>query len=622
MCGICGFAGIGTIDDLKRMCDALARRGPDAEGIWSDTSRGIYLGHRRLSIIDIDGGAQPMWTRDGTIGITFNGEIYNYKELRVELEKSGHAFVSDHSDTEVLLYGYRQWGELVVDRLNGMWAFAIFDKKNNKLFLSRDRFGKKPLYYTQRNNTFWFSSELTSLRNHSLFNFKISKNALKKFFAYNYIPAPLTLYESVYKLPAGCNGIYSLSDSSFSVKRYWEFHIEPFETIPQNAENVWAEELRELIDNAVKRRLMSDVPLGIFLSGGIDSTSIACFATHHIPSQQVKTFSIGFDEPSFDESSYAFLASQKFKTDHHNEICSLENVQQLIPSIISNLDEPMGDSSLLPTWLLCNESRKFVTVALGGDGADELFAGYDPFCALKTARFYSSIVPRPLHEGIRMFISRLPVSHVNMSMDFRIKRTLRGLSFPDKFWNPVWQASLSPEEIDELFSEHTPIEEVYSETIECWDGCKQKNLIDKTLEYYTKLYLQNDILTKVDRASMMNSLEVRAPYLDIDLINFVRQIPSRYKFHNGTTKYILKKALEPLIPAEILHRSKKGFGVPIGVWFKNDALSIKNISGQSFLNNMFIKKQLSTHQSGTRDNRGFLWNMWVLEHFLYGVSAC
>jgi asparagine synthase (glutamine-hydrolysing) len=615
LCGICGFAGNGTIDDLKRMNDALVHRGPDAEGVWLDSSIGIFLGHRRLSIIDIGGGAQPMWTSDGQIGITFNGEIYNYKELRAELEKTGHLFVSNHSDTEVLLYGYRQWGEHVVDRLNGMWAFAIYDKQRNQLFLSRDRFGKKPLYYACSGGTFMFSSELISLRKHSHFDFSISRNALKKFFAYNYIPAPLTLYESVYKLPAGYNLNYSLADGSLSLKQYWEFHIEPFDTIPHNAEDIWAEELRDLINKAVQRRLMSDVPLGIFLSGGIDSTSVAYFATQHIPPQKVQTFSIGFDEPSFDESRYSFLASQKLSTDHHHKQCSLDTAKMMLAEIINNLDEPLGDSSLLPTWLLCNESRKFVTVALGGDGADELFAGYDPFCALGPAQRYSSIVPRPVHIAIQLLMNRLPVSHVNMSADFRIKRTLRGLSYPKNLWNPVWQAALSPDEIDDLFFEQTPVEELYSEAIECWDNCKQKNLIDKTLEYYTKLYLQNDILTKVDRASMMNSLEVRAPFLDIDLVNFVRRIPSEYKYRNGTTKYILKKALQPLIPAEILNRKKKGFGVPIGKWFKSGALKFDETSGFLYCNDQFVIRQFTTHQDGNCDNRGFLWNLWVLKTY-------
>jgi asparagine synthase (glutamine-hydrolysing) len=614
LCGICGFAGNGTIDDLKRMNDSLVHRGPDAEGLWSDPSKGIYIGHRRLSIIDVAGGAQPMWTRDTSLGIAFNGEIYNYRELRRELETAGHTFSTDHSDTEVLLYGYREWGENLPDHLNGMWAFVIYDKCENRFFLSRDRFGKKPLFYTTSAGTFLFASELSALRKHPSFNFSISRSSLKKYFAYNYIPAPYSLYESVYKLPAGCNLVYSLSDRTCHVHQYWEFRLEPFERIPKNAEALWTEEIRGLIDTAVQRRLMSDVPLGIFLSGGIDSTSVACFASQHIAAQRCKTFSIGFDEPSFDESAYSLFAARHLGTDHHHRLLSLDTAASLLPAIAGMLDEPFGDSSLLPTYLLCKESRKLVTVALGGDGADELFAGYDPFRALRAARLYSALVPRPVHTAIRLLIHRLPVSHANMSADFRLKRTLRGLSYNRKLWNPVWQAALDPKEIAELFSEETPAEELYAEAIECWDSCRQPGMVDKTLEYYTKLYLQNDILTKIDRASMMNSLEVRAPYLDIDLVNFVRKIPWQYKYRNGTTKYILKKALEPVLPAEILHRSKKGFGVPVGKWFGKGALVLDGELSAYPFNRHFTKRQVADHRSNSEDNRLFLWNVWLLEN--------
>jgi asparagine synthase (glutamine-hydrolysing) len=615
MCGICGFVGRGSIDDLKRMNEALLHRGPDAQGIWSDPSQGIYLGHRRLSIIDIDGGAQPMWTADRKLCISFNGEIYNFRELRRELEKAGHRFTSDHSDTEVLLHGYREWGCALPDHLNGMWAFVLYDTENNLLFLSRDRFGKKPLYYSHAAGTFMFASELSSLRAHRAFNFPLSKTSLQKFFAYNYIPAPLTLYESVCKLPAGCNLQYSIDTSTVTVKRYWEFTLEPFETIPPDAESVWAEELRALIDHAVKRRLMSDVPLGIFLSGGIDSSAVAAFATRHIEPSRLMTFAIGFSEPSFDESRHSRFAADLLGTDHHHRQLSLESAIGLLPEIASGLDEPLGDSSLLPTYLLCKESRKHVTVALGGDGADELFAGYDPFRALAAARLYGAMVPKPLHEAIRLLLLRLPVSHANMSTDFRIKRTLRGLCYRKSLWNPVWQAALDPKEIGELFNEPVSPEELFSEAIECWDGCRQPGLVDKTLEYYTKLYLQNDILTKVDRASMMNSLEVRAPFLDIDLVNFIRRIPSEYKYRNRTTKYLLKKALEPVLPKRILYRSKKGFGVPVGKWFKNGSLVIDNSAAPGMFSRSFINRQITTHRNGNRDNRAFLWNTWMLEQF-------
>ncbi|MBN1307860.1 MAG: asparagine synthase (glutamine-hydrolyzing) [Chitinispirillaceae bacterium] len=621
MCGICGFSGNGTIDDLRRMNDALSHRGPDAEGLWSDSSKGIYIGHKRLSIIDIAGGTQPMWTADGRIGVTFNGEIYNFRELRATLEKAGHRFLSDHSDTEVLLHGYREWGAGLPSRLNGMWAFAIYDRDRGRFFLSRDRFGKKPLYHTFRCGTFIFASELSSLRKHSLFNHSISIRSLKKYFAYNYIPAPGSLYESVYKLPAGCNLVYSIDDKEHRVERYWEFALEPFETIPKNAEAAWCEQLRELIDRAVRRRLMSDVPLGIFLSGGIDSTSVSYFAARHIEPPSLRTFSIGFEEPSFDESAYAQFAAAALGTDHHHRTLSLETAKSLLPDIAGKLDEPFGDSSLLPTYLLCKESRQSVTVALGGDGADELFAGYDPFRALRAAELYGRYFPKPLHTAIGLLIRRLPVSHVNMSLDFKLKRTLRGLSYDRKLWNPVWLGALDQRELRELFTDAIDLDDVYSEAIDCWDSCRQPGLIDKTLQFYTKLYLQNDILTKIDRASMMNSLEVRAPYLDSDLVDFVRRIPAGYKYRRGRTKYILKKALEPLLPRRILYRSKKGFGVPVGKWFMTGSLSLVNNTAPPGMNAAFIDLQIDEHLCHSADNRAFLWNMWLLERHINSTDT-
>ncbi len=598
------------------MNNALIHRGLDAEGLWTDPEKGIYIGHRRLSIIDIAGGAQPMWTSDGAIGISFNGEIYNYRELRVVLEKSGHIFVSDHSDTEVLLHGYREWGNNLPTHLNGMWAFAIYDRKNDLIFLSRDRFGKKPLFYTVCDGTFMFASELSSLRMHTDFNHSVSMRSLKKYFAYNYIPAPGSLYESVYKLPAGHNLVYSITDKSTRLEQYWEFTLEPFETIPEHAEALWGEQLRELIDRAVKRRLMSDVPLGVFLSGGIDSTSVSYFATRHIEPPSLRTFSIGFKEPSFDESTYSHYAAAMLGTDHHHKTLSLETAKSLLPDIAGKLDEPFGDSSLLPTYLLCQESRRFVTVALGGDGADELFAGYDPFRALRAAELYNSFFPKPLHTAIRLLIQHFPVSHVNMSLDFKLKRTLRGLTYDRKIWNPVWQGALEPSELQELFIEGIDLEDVYSEAIESWDSCRQHDIVNKTLQFYTQLYLQNDILTKIDRASMMNSLEVRAPFLDIDLVDFVRRIPAGYKYRYGQTKYILKKALKPILPNKILYRRKKGFGVPVGKWFKNRDLVLEKGTTIPGMKSSFIDRKLKEHTGNAADNRFLLWNMWLLEKCL------
>ncbi|NLG17164.1 MAG: asparagine synthase (glutamine-hydrolyzing) [Fibrobacter sp.] len=616
MCGICGFAGSGDIRDLQNMNEVLSHRGPDAEGCWSDPEKGIYLAHKRLSILDIQGGAQPMWTANGDLGITFNGEIYNYLELRELLEKAGHHFISSHSDTEVLLHGYKEWGARLPSKLNGMWAFAIYDRKHNQLFLSRDRFGKKPLFYTYKSGTFMFASELSSLRQHSLFEASVSILSLKKYFAYGYIPAPNSVYNSVYKLPGGHNLLFDISERKLNLNRYWEFKLEPFESEPPGAEELWCEQIRDLLEKAVKRRMISDVPLGIFLSGGVDSSSIARFASKFKSGKDLKTFSIGFEEPSFDESKYSAFAAGLIGSQHHHRTLSLQTAKDLLESIISRLDEPMGDSSLLPTFLLCKETRQHVTVALGGDGADELFAGYDPFRALHLAEMYSKLTPRPLHKAVQMIIQRMPVSHVNMSLDFKIKRTLRGISYNRKIWNPVWLGPLDPGGLGDLFGEKADIDSIYSEAIECWDTCESNDPVDKTLQFYTRLYLQDDILVKVDRASMMNSLEVRAPYLDIDLVDFVRRIPSSYKFRNGQTKYILKKALEPLLPSEILYRSKKGFGVPVGKWFQKKMLSLSGDRVHPELRADFTRQQSEEHTGQRADNRGFLWNFWVLEKFL------
>ncbi len=614
MCGIAGFVGIGSDDDIQRMNLAQVSRGPDAGGVWSDPDKGVFLGHRRLSIIDIAGGAQPMWTNDGALGIVFNGEIYNHAELRDELKKLGQVFISDHSDTEVLLLGYRAWGEALTERLNGMWAFALFDRENHRFFCSRDRFGKKPFYYTRQPDLFAFASELSALVAHSAIQPAISRLALKKYFAYGYIPAPHSIYDNIHKLPAGHSLNYDLKTGQININQYWEFVIEPFESIPADPEKVWGEELRDLLGKAVKRRLISDVPIGAFLSGGIDSSAVSAFASRELGEGKLNTFSIGFDESSFDESGYANAMAKHLKTSHHLEWLSLEKARELLPEIACRLDEPMGDSSLLPTCLLCGFTRKHVTVALGGDGADELFAGYDPFRALKWAKLYDDWIPKPVHQAIRLMFARLPVSHRNMSLDFRIKRALRGLSYAPRYWSPVWMAPLDPDELAELFQEPVDLEEIYAEAIAQWEACPQDNLIDKTLQFYAKLYLQDDILTKLDRASMMHSLEVRTPFMDIDLVNFVRRIPAEYKYRNGETKYLLKRALKEMLPKEILYRPKKGFGVPIGKWFLGGALTLQPVNfSLSSGSAEFLAQLYDQHRQGHADNKFILWNLWILQ---------
>src|SRR3984893_12308280 len=429
MCGICGFVGAGSNDDLLRMSWRLVHRGPDDSGTWRSASPPIHLASRRLAVVDLAGGHQPMVTDDGRFVIVFNGEIYNARELRQELEKLGHRFGTDHSDTEVLLVGYREWGTDLVQRLNGMWAFALYDIERATLFCSRDRFGKKPFYYAKTNRAFVFASELTSLTTHPDVPQNISPRALRKYFAYGYIPAPLSILEGVFKLPAGCSLHLDLHSLEFRIEKYWDLLLEPFENIPRQPEEEWGEQLRELLDRAVQRRLIADVPVGVFLSGGIDSSAVTAFASRHMAEGKLKTFSIGFHEKSFDETEFGRRVGRKFNTDHQVETLAVDRARELMEVCLSKLDEPLGDSSLLPTYLVSGFARQQVTVALGGDGGDELFAGYDPFRALRRAELYRMVFPRPVHAAIKAVFNRLPVSYANMTLDFKIKRALRGLDY-------------------------------------------------------------------------------------------------------------------------------------------------------------------------------------------------
>lgn len=616
MCGIAGFVGAGNAAVLKAMTDAIAHRGPDAEGFWTDAPQGVYLGHRRLSILDLEGGRQPMVTADGQLVIVFNGEIYNFSELRAELIARGYVFQTDHSDTEVLLHGYREWGPDLPHRLNGMWAFVIYDRAKQKLFASRDRFGKKPFFYSARPGTFVFGSELSALRRHPGLTGNISRRALKKYFAYGYVPAPLSLIEGVVKLPAGYSLECDTRTFEIRLQRYWRLVLEPYQgsEIPKDPEATWGEELRARLDEAVRRRLVADVPVGIFLSGGIDSSAVTALAARHVPRGRLKTFSIGFEEPSFDESAHARRVAEQFGTEHHVDVLSMGRAHELLPGIAAQLDEPMGDSSLLPTYLLSEFTRRHVKVALGGDAGDELFAGYDPFQALRKAALYNRLVPRPVHEGIRRLAAALPVSHRNMSFDFKLKRTLRGLSHPNRLWLPVWMASLAPEELETLFGEPVDLEDIYSEAIESWESCAQPDPVNRALQFYADLYLTDDILVKVDRATMMHGLEARAPFLDIDFVNFARRIPAEWKFRHGQTKYLLKKALEPVLTSEILYRRKKGFGVPIGAWFQRGSLAPTSTAIPG-LDPAFAARALTDHQAGRADQRAFLWNHWLLQQW-------
>lgn len=611
MCGIAGFAGTGDRDDLAAMTAALRHRGPDGEGLFSDPQMPAHLGHCRLAIIDIAGGSQPMWNEDHTVGIVFNGEIYNHAELRERLVARQHQFKSDHSDTEVLVHGYEEWGADLVDKLNGMFAFAILDRNRERLFLARDRFGEKPLYYCRHDHGFVFASELSALALHPAVGCKPSRRALQKYFAYGYIPAPLALLDGCAKLPGGSYLTYDVGDGTLKVERYWRFHLEPDESLGEKPEGSLAEELRTLFVQAAKRRLVSDVPLGLFLSGGIDSSGVLAAAAQQLDPRRILTFTIGFNEPSFDESDYARSVARSFGTDHHEEKLDIDAARALIPQVLGQMDEPLADPSILPTFLLSRFTRRHVTVALSGDGGDELFAGYDPFQALTPARLYRFLVPRCLHRGLRRLADLLPISARNMSLDFKLRRTLAGLSYPPEMWNPVWLAPIEPAEMAELFDEPVRAEDLYDEAIALWNG--GGSLGERTLEFYTNYYLQDDILMKVDRAAMMVSLESRAVFLDNDLVEFCRRLPYRFKYRNGTRKYLLKEALAPLLPPEVLARRKKGFGIPTAEW-------LRKMSALGFREDHFdlipaapMGRRWAEHRGGRADHRTALWSWLALQ---------
>lgn len=613
MCGIAGFVGPGEEHDLVAIGKALAHRGPDGLGTYADPHTRLWLVHRRLSVVDIQGGHQPMWNEGGDVCVIFNGEIYNHLELRRKLEVRGHVFRSDHSDTEVLVHGYEEWGTGLPVLLNGMFSFAVYDKRARTVFLARDRFGKKPLYYHASPKLFAFASELLALMCHSHIPRNPDSASIQKFFAYGFIPAPNSLYETVRKLPGGHSLTLDCDTGRMKIAEYWRFRIETREDIPANAEQVWAEELRTLLSDAVRRRLVADVPLGVFLSGGIDSSAVLAFATRHAGAERVKTFSVGFREPSFDESRYARQVAAHFGSEHHEEILGTEEARELVPHILSRIDEPIGDSSIIPTYLLCRFARSHVTVALGGDGGDELFAGYAPFKALAWARAYSAVMPAWMHETVRGLAQRIPPSERYMSLDFKLIRALRGMSYPPSLWNPVWLGPLEPAEIREMCEDPLPQEELYSEALDVWKQGRANNLVDKSLEFYTRIYLQDDILTKVDRSSMLVSLEVRAPFLDNDLVEFARTLPHHFKYRNGQTKYILKKALADLLPAEILHRTKQGFGIPLGKWLREwKELPLAVV--RPFQDMEQISRRWEEHRARRADHRLMLWSWLALQY--------
>jgi asparagine synthase (glutamine-hydrolysing) len=621
MCGITGIADLsGPVrpEILKRATDTLRHRGPDDESYYIPEPKAggaaVGFGFRRLSIIDLSGGRQPMSNEDGSVWIICNGEIYNHPELRRELEAKGHTFRT-HSDIESLLHLYEEFGPDCVTKVNGMFAFAIWDAKNQTLLLARDRLGKKPLYYRATPARLIFGSEVKAVLMHPGCPRELDAANLSKYLAYEYVPSPHCIFKGINKLPAG--HWLTWKNGETRLHRYWDIRFPKEKDDRPEAEI--AAELEERLKAAVRRRLISDVPLGVFLSGGIDSSSVVAMMAELMPPSQIKTFAIGFEEKSFDESAHARQVAKFFGTDHREQILQSRALLDMLPEVASFLDEPLADASIIPTYLLSKFTRQHVTVALGGDGGDELFAGYPTFQAHHLAGYYK--VPRAIHERvIRPLAELLPVSGDNLSFDFKVKRFLRGIGPRAEIRDQIWMGAFTPAEQRALLQGDAPVVDAYDDIRAAERRCRSASRMERLIYLYCKFYLQDCILTKVDRASMACSLEVRAPFLDYTFVEFVNSIPFDLKLKGLTGKYILKKAMRHKLPPEILGRRKKGFGIPVAKWFRNelrglmlDSLSEARIRQQGIFNPAEVTRLVNDHLRGAKDNRKQLWTLFIFQ---------
>ncbi|MDE5833225.1 MAG: asparagine synthase (glutamine-hydrolyzing), partial [Desulfovibrio sp.] len=485
MCGICGFAGDGTRENIEKMTAAMIHRGPDDGNVFMDAS--VALGHRRLSVIDLAYGAQPM--RDPASGaiIVYNGEIYNHMELRREMEKAGRVFRTDHSDTETALSAFLEWGPDCFAKFNGMFALAVYTPSDTSLWLARDRFGEKPLFYCRNKNGFAFASEIGALKQWSGFDFAFDEANVQRFFAWNYLPGGATVRKDCRSLPPGSWLKLDLKTGELVSRRYWRFRLKPDESLTDEAE--LAEELRRLLVQAVKRRLVSDVPLGVFLSGGVDSSAILAACAQAGEAERIRTFTIGFREKSFDESEKARAVADWLHVRNEVEYLTEEEMKESVGTILSRMSEPFGDASLIPTAKLSAFARRYATVALSGDGGDELFGGYDPLAALAPAALYRKICPPGLHALARRALAYLPASDKNMSLDFKLKRFARGLSYPADMQLPVWMSGLEPDEIREFFERPLSAEELFAPAVELYRSEPGVTELEQALRFFTDIYL-------------------------------------------------------------------------------------------------------------------------------------
>ena len=629
MCGICGFVGDPNPAVLERMQEALWRRGPDDAGNFHGER--VSLGHRRLSILDLGGGHQPMSSADGNLVVVFNGEIYNHPALKQQLETQGRHYLT-RSDTETILHAYEEFGTDCVEHFDGMYAFVLYDRRKRLLFGARDRLGEKPLYYTAQpfgDVEFAFASELKSLRRHPAIDsrLQLSNEGLVSYLLHDYVQGSRSIHEGVRRLEPGCAFVYGLPGSDAPGLRQWQYWqpqigalVSPTSHPPISASP--EQHLMELLAASVEERLMSDVPVGVLLSGGLDSSAIVALL-HRAGHTRFKTFSIGFRDASFDESQYAAAVANRFGTEHISRVFEANDLVEQIPFVVARLDEPFADPSVLPTSMLCQLAAEHVKVVLGGDGADELFAGYDPFHALAPARWYRRLVPQFLHRAcVLPLAGSLRDSDKNMSLAFKVSRFLSGARAPVDRRMAMWMGpftpagllrllpdlpAVSPEAIDSHYALPT------RETI----GCD----IDRGLDFFQRSYLPDDILVKIDRASMMHSLEVRAPYLDRELVEYVNRLPANWKYRSGATKHLLKRAVlqSGLLPKSVVHRKKKGFGIPVARWLRvelhdyfRQALIEEWPSELAMFNGNEVLRLWDAHQRRSANHYKELWALFML----------
>ena len=631
MCGITGAVWSDqkqsiSPEVLDRMTNAISHRGPDASQTWIDTSHrdaygnniGVALGFRRLSIIDLEGARQPMSNEDGTVQMVFNGEIYNYQTLRRRLEGRGHQFATD-GDGESILHLYEDYGADCFNHLNGMFAIGIWDAKRTRFVLARDRIGQKPLYYAVKDNRLVFGSELKSLATVEGICEEIDPAAIDEFLTYQYVPHPGTIWKGVRKLAPGHMAFFE--NGQLSVHRYWNF--DPSIETPIDGETA-CEHLRELLTDSVRIRMQSDVPLGAFLSGGIDSSLITAIANEHCESS-IRTFSIGFPVADFDETAYAAEVAKHLGTQHQRFEVKPSGVD-VIDKLVWHYDEPFGDSSAVPTWYLSELTKSEVTVALSGDGGDELFAGYERYRALWLSNQLRSLFPVHKIPGLRL-IQKLPDTNRRKSLVRRAKRFLEALDQPPARrylnWLQIFPESLRASIYTDSLLEALPGDDPFDFLESAWTQSAGRDLVTRASTADLLTYLPCDLCTKVDIASMAHGLEVRQPLLDHRIVEFAASLPVNLKFRGKRGKLILQDAFGSMIPKAIFTRKKMGFGIPIANWFRDelkpmvhDTLLAEDAKISPYLRQDSIAQLVRAHESNEQNHGYRLWNLLILEKWL------